>query len=72
MNEHGGQCCTHAAEYKICKHNTPHCTIQLVLSAASLSLDGAEFCLADDIALCAFGDETLGLGFALLPELPDL
>ncbi len=73
MNEHGGQCCTHAAENKICKHNdTPDCKIQLVLSAASLSLDGAELCLAADIALCAVGDETLGLGFALLPELPDL
>ncbi len=62
-----------AAEKQIYKHNDSlHCKIQLVLSAASLLLDGAEFCLAAGTALCAFGDETLGLGFALIPELPDL
>ena len=55
---------------EICKHND--CKIQMVLSAASLSPEGAELCLVADIALCAFGNDTLALDFALLPELPDL
>ena len=43
-----------------------------LLSAVSLLLGGAELRLAVDIALFTFGDDTLGLAFALLPELPDL
>jgi len=35
-------------------------------------LGGAELRLAADIALFTFGDDTFGLAFALLPELPDL
>ena len=35
-------------------------------------LGGTELRLAVDTALFTFGDDTLGLVFALLPELPDL
>jgi len=43
-----------------------------LLSAVSMLLGGAELRLAADIALFTFGDDTFGLAFALLPELPDL
>ena len=42
-----------------------------LLSAMAL-LGGTELRLAVDTALFTFGDDTLGLVFALLPELPDL
>ena len=44
----------------------------LLSDSVPLLLGGAELRLGADIALFTFGDDTLGLGFALLPELPDL